>query len=348
MSTQSLIPGQLIAEIPGVLGFYPQEALVIMLFQQIGPTQYQLGPVLRSDLNAVDLDELSGMLTDDFFPTDLALAVMISENDISVHNTVGMLRDTCLANLAAVWSLPSIYTGAPYAAAWVAPEAANALTWHAGRVSPITATTSLKTLAGRGQMPMLSREEASTQFKANSNDHLSADELGWITAEVGSQLDHLYDGDNLRDVDAVRGLLRDLEEFLSDGRVFSCDQWQRDPGALAVATTALAQTDLRVRDVAVGILTRAGAAGAELALAVTTTTEDDATRANALCAWALVHHVDPLAALALQQALETCPNHNLAQLLTEGQTHGALDCLATEGVPAGVSIARAQLGVANP
>ncbi|WP_161781242.1 DUF4192 family protein [Corynebacterium atypicum] len=45
-------PGQLIANVPGLLGFYPTDSLILMAFAT-GPTTLTLGPMLRADLEAM-------------------------------------------------------------------------------------------------------------------------------------------------------------------------------------------------------------------------------------------------------------------------------------------------------
>lgn len=167
--------GDLLANIPGILGFYPQEALVLAFFTQDSDTRsLQLGPLTRLDLDsaiqqltedrekfaawaeALDLDTVSAyVITDDMVEAGAVTHFLCSE-DSPLHSEV-----------LAVVQVPEITAGTAWCAMYLHPNSGEP---QAGRIGNIHASAALQQMLERtGDLPALSREEI--EARLNSTAH---------------------------------------------------------------------------------------------------------------------------------------------------------------------------------
>lgn len=172
-------PGDLIANIPGILGFFPTESIVFAaMFQDGQSTRYNLGPVVRIDVHELDLlPEVGAALQS--VEADLIFAFVISEKVTStaIEKTVDKLFTTAEAgiiDITACWLTAGIYSGENYQLAF-GPQPEDLTTtcstmsqWEHGRVAPVTQAVATRNLLEHGQLPEANRRDAYAAFDRGS------------------------------------------------------------------------------------------------------------------------------------------------------------------------------------
>lgn len=167
--------GDLLANMPGILGFYPQNSLVLAFFERDKDTNsLRLGPLARFDLDgatqrltedrdkfaawseALDLSAVAAyVITDDLIEADAITHFLCSEDS--------PLPSTVLAVIQA----PEIIAGTAWCVMYLHP---NSGVPQAGRISDIHASAALQQmLEHTGDLPALSREEI--EERLNSTAH---------------------------------------------------------------------------------------------------------------------------------------------------------------------------------
>ena len=167
--------GDLLANIPGILGFYPQNSLVLAFFERGDEAQnLQLGPLARLDLDgavqqltedrekfaswtrALDLEAVAAyVVTDDMVEANAVTHFLCSE-DSPLHSEV-----------LAVIQTPGITAGTAWCALHLHPNSGEP---QAGRIGDIHASAALQQMLEQtGQLPALSREEI--EARLNSTEH---------------------------------------------------------------------------------------------------------------------------------------------------------------------------------
>ena len=126
MTSTLCTPADMFANLPGILGFYPEKSIVLAGFHRSESTQqpgkYVLGPLFRTDSNRTDA--IADILRNLTMSTDLIFGFIIDNGIYSDSNSApcaqDYVRSLCAiardhdAPLAAVWATPSLYTGEPY------------------------------------------------------------------------------------------------------------------------------------------------------------------------------------------------------------------------------------------
>lgn len=167
--------GDILANIPGILGFYPQDSLVLAFFERGDEAQnLQLGPLARLDLDgaihqltadhekfaawtgALNLDAVTAyVITDDMVEADAVAHFLCSENS--------PLPSTVLA----VIQTSEITAGTAWCGMYLQPSSRGP---QAGRIGNIHASAALQQmLEDTGDLPALSREEI--EARLNSTEH---------------------------------------------------------------------------------------------------------------------------------------------------------------------------------
>lgn len=167
--------GDLLANMPGILGFYPQNSLVLAFFERDKDTNsLRLGPLARFDLDgatqrltedrdkfaawseALDLSAVAAyVITDDLIEADAITHFLCSEDS--------PLPSTVLVVIQA----PEIIAGTAWCVMYLHP---NSGVPQAGRISDIHASAALQQmLEHTGDLPALSREEI--EERLNSTAH---------------------------------------------------------------------------------------------------------------------------------------------------------------------------------
>ena len=161
------------ANLPGILGFYPEKSIVLAGFHRSESTQqpgkYVLGPLFRTDSNRTDA--IADILRNLTMSTDLIFGFIIDNGIYSDSNSApcaqDYVRSLCAiardhdAPLAAVWATPSLYTGEPYRRVFgltqhdVGPATTGRDNWDAGCIAPVASAASTRDLLSKGMLPTL-------------------------------------------------------------------------------------------------------------------------------------------------------------------------------------------------
>ncbi|KQB84275.1 DUF4192 family protein [Corynebacterium oculi] len=167
--------GEILANIPGILGFYPQNSLVLAFFERDDDTRsVSLGPLARFDLDgaiqqltedrdkftawteALDLDVVAAyVITDDMVEAD-AVAHFLCSEDSPLHSEVLAVIQTSEITAGTAWCAMYLHS--------------NSREPQAGRISDISTSAALRQMVNdTGELPALSREEIETRL--NSTEH---------------------------------------------------------------------------------------------------------------------------------------------------------------------------------
>ena len=110
--------GEILANIPGILGFYPQDSLVISFFERNSDTPgLHLGPLVRLDLDdAVETlidNQAKFSALSDRLDTDAIIAYVVSE-DLSAADDLAeflLSEDSPLPTVLAIIQVPEVTSG---------------------------------------------------------------------------------------------------------------------------------------------------------------------------------------------------------------------------------------------
>lgn len=331
------------SNIPGSLGYYPSDCLLLLLLRCEDSTDhggsYALGPILRTEFDILsNTEHLMGALGE--FAPDLLFAVVIGGDEaIAAGKQLDQFATQHELPLAAVWHLPELYSGARYTR--VAGESADSLgpnttgkaEWDSGVVAEIIASPSMEDFRRRGELPDLSREE-SLAFLAEPNVHLTEADMDSLTLQCASFAESLTRAIAASSAEEkefmVDALLDEFQDLLDDivHDAMTCDDLMAEGELVEEAAVYLSHTKLRdpllqwaVSDYAQEFF--------NLCVAVARSTTG-ATRNNALCCVALsaaylgMHY---RAGQALQLAHEADSTHRLTALVLKAWQCGAMHVL---------------------
>lgn len=294
-------PGELIAAVPHLLGFHPQDSVVLLALHG-----KQLGLTLRADL--VDIEQAS-LLGEQMLvplarqgPTGAVLVVIGGE----------LTPDGDPPRRALVEVLDQVFSGAgiPLAhVAWAAATAGGA-SWRcyddptcAGTVVDPAATPLAAATVAAGAVTYRSREEIAGLLAADDPAALRRRVALLRAADAEHPMGAAVRAQRLTRLAELRRQAAAGDIELSDG---------------TVAEVASALCDHRVRDACLSWCTGPGAVAAErlwLALVRATPAPQRAEPAALLALVAYLRGDGALAGLAVEDALRACPEHSLSGLL---------------------------------
>ncbi|MGH3718494.1 MAG: DUF4192 domain-containing protein [Pseudonocardiaceae bacterium] len=294
-------PSELIAAVPHLLGFHPHDSVVLLALHG-----RKLGLTLRADL--VDKDQ-APLLAEQLLapiarqrPTGVALVVIgddcAPDGDPPHRALVDALDDVLtgagLPVVHAVWTAQTV-RGAPWrcyddplCAGTVADPTASPL-------AAATVAAGAVTFGSREEMTALVAEEDPAALRRRATLLNAADAEHPMSARL---------------VDRRLARLKELHRAAAGGDLALSDS--------TVAEVASALCDHRVRDACLPWCSGPGAAGAErlwLALVRATPAPERAEPAALLALTAYVRGDGALASIALDAALQACPQHSLSGLL---------------------------------
>lgn len=335
-------PGHLLANLPAIFGFYPQESLVLAAFDNVGGHRYCLGPVLRLDLDDEEafhsLHELAdGALSDSH--TDLVFAFVITRRrrGADIDDAVDRLlelEDYGVMSIDACWTVPEVLTGERYRLLFGPPPigADTASAWSAGRVADVVGAQSMQPWIAHGALPELSRSDAAARFAPirpgdRADDPVDAAELGQWEAFAYRIAFSACEDEGPEQARWLAAVATDLHLLLEEIEATGADAEELIDDAETLVVAAIAMAHAELRDiVAASVLGNADAA-AELLLAVARRFSGT-IRANALSlhALAMIRRRLPMVATpALVAAQAEAPGHTLSGLLLEASQHGLAD-----------------------
>ncbi len=337
-------PGPLIANLPAILGFYPQESLLVIGLDRIHPDsgRHSLGPVLRIDLDddcaltaLLDMAAAPGTPLD----CDLLFAVIVSA-DLDLADAVagGLYAASEERGLpiTACWYVPEILAGETYSMIFGPFAPAETDPWSQGVLPEIVATASMDPWHRAGALPEPTREEAVAKLSPG-NRRLSDADAGSLERLVTELVDRIPARPGHRDDHRLLSLALDAGRAVGEADETgdpAADAEAAEADADLLATVGVALAHVRARDLALHTLVDAGRACAPVLLAVARTFSGT-LRANALCAYAVVqaHHRLPMMAQhALMVSAEEFPGHVLTRCLLDASMIGRLAEIAESAV----------------
>lgn len=350
-------PGQLAANLPGILGFYPHDSVIFAAFDPAGPAhRFRLGPVIRLDIDdmrhlpdiARTLDESGAELVFAFVITDRA-----EEQVVDIVDTLLTMVRTGIMDIHACWHTREILTGEPVQLAFgPVPEPGGedwSEVWLDDVVAPVAQAQSMGVLLDNGLLPDLNREETFEQF-ARFNPCFSPAECDQL-----SEFAHRYSHELLEALEkgeegtwgSFAGLAGDIALLLTEieEQDLSVTDLMADEESLLTMGTMLGTATLR--DIVVEDVLRCPSPAADLLLAAARTFDGpvrfNALALHALCALEL--KLSMRAIPALSAVLVEDPAHSLTRLLLDACRAGAFDPLL-EAVRQGSAIVRTARGIA--
>ncbi|WP_081618003.1 DUF4192 domain-containing protein [Corynebacterium pilosum] len=351
-------PGDLMAAVPGVLGFYPHESLIIVgLHADPGTHELCLGPVMRADLPHW-AEITSGFTTPTMAACDVYFAFIItrSPDTPTVRELVDTLYslhdDTGDALIDACWVLSEIATGSHYELSFGSVPAA----WESGAVPCIALSPAMQPLLDNGGLPALSRDDTVEFFARIALDGDTRDTIDGATQlayhrgqDLHERIERCLPGPAEAVADADRALtnapalplVAPYDEALSLSAAGGEDSDPIGDDVMAVMT-CLSRS--RLRDAIVATALDEPQCAATMLLYIARVTSG-VIRANALSIWAIVAistGLNSWATAALKAASAELEGHGLSTALLEALTLGCSDGLVM-AVLAGSEEQRAQL-----
>lgn len=328
-------PATVLSNIPGILGYYPEESLIFACLDmdEEAPGQaagFTMGPLFRldiADLGAVsDVADAIGVVD-----PDVVLMFVVAEQlgEQKDHLTDHLMHLTSCGGMPVMgcWWTPRIHTASTYELLFAEPQADESVfhpdsPWRGGTLGPISESQSMQAMIAEGQLPDLNREEAYSFFDTTT-DYLSPMTIYRLKELVGiraGKLQELIHSDEDMAHEARMALFRRLKESAGDD--VSVEDLLADEDVLEFFGTCFSVTDMRDSLLLISYALSEHVQKVSLAVA---RTFDGEIRANALCAYGLAslgkvssHRFMP----AITAAALAYPGHRLTGLMGDGYSHG--------------------------
>ncbi|MDO5511972.1 DUF4192 domain-containing protein [Corynebacterium sp.] len=336
-------PGQIAANLPGILGFYPHDSLVIVTFTATDSSErFDLGPVLRMDLDDLSVLPDIGESIADIDPALVLGFVVTTRPDEQIIEIIDDLITAAEAGrlpIDVAWVTPEILTGEPVTIGFGSSDflmSGVPKEWCNDVVAPVVAARAMEPLLAQGELPDLTREEAQAHVAHGTPHHTAADcaQLSSFAEQRARELSPAV----------YPALAADVRLLIDEARDLPLDELLADEEVLLTMATLLGCLDLR--DLIIEDVLRTPATGAQLMLAVARTCTGF-IRHNALCLYALcmVELKLPMRSMhALQTVMGEDPTHMLTRLLIAPAQCGEFNFMVSS-VREGSRIVRARHGV---
>ncbi|MEM5985456.1 DUF4192 domain-containing protein [Corynebacterium hesseae] len=166
--------GDILANIPGILGFYPQNSLVLAFFKRNEDSpQLSLSPLARLDLDdAVETlidNQAQFSALSDRVNADAVIAYVIHSDPLAADDLAEFLlsEDSPLPTVLAIVQVPELTSGTGW---WTIYQQLDLSAPRSGVISEVTGSLTLQQMVlDTGQLPALSREEL--EERLNSTSH---------------------------------------------------------------------------------------------------------------------------------------------------------------------------------
>lgn len=350
---ETSVPAKMLANLPAILGFFPQESVVFTGFTFEGETTLKLGPVLRVNIEDLQvLPEIGEAL--ERTNMDIVFAFVISEHASDQHQLLEEIIDmlvhaseTQVVNIDACWYGTEIATGNSYRLLFDRVSALSRRVntgiggWLRGTIPDIAATVAMKSMVAAGDVPELTRDESFRYFarKTDNRDPHADFETEQRIARIATGL--------LEDVYACPSQVETYIDQLSEVLIaVEAQPDSAEPPYECVEFCAALCNRVMLRDAMLMTFLVSPHGSKRLCLAVARTFSG-VSRNNALCIYAmcaLSQHHNPKGFHALIASSMDDPEHSLTQLLLSGFQTGIIDKLL-DTVEAGCTHTLAQLGV---
>lgn len=334
-------PSDLIAALPGILGFYPTESVIIVGFEEdpLEPGCLMVGPVMRADLthaaHAAAALERAGSHGCEMF---LAFIISRIPNSMLARQAIEDIEALELGGapaIAACWHLSEIATGTPYTQLFgpdveALPQGTVLIDgWSHGTVSSVVASPTMKPFLAHGSLPALNREEAFAYFEREEHDPVTRDDVAAWTKLAFRRAEALWRKVEKREA-GPKQVVGDACALLRGPRPLPLIDMEAAPSLndllpeeddIVLLATMLARPSLRDCVVATCLENAESAAGLLLAFA---RAFDGAIRANALTLWAMVafqRGLSSWAIAALTTVQDEMPTHSMSAIVLQVLDH---------------------------
>lgn len=335
-------PAELLANLPGILGFFPRESLVLTTFNRIPDSRrYLLGPVLRLDLGDVRALEEVGQVLERQEP-DLTFGFLISaREDTEVEELARELFEHCNngpLDITACWTTREVLTGETYQLVFGPGE--DELTsilrhhedWRDGHIAPVAAAVAMEPLLRNGQLPELNRDDAHDYFNRFNPlfDAAEATALESFAARHAAELcERINREAESGEAEALSTIIADFTLLLEENEEIGADTESLMAAEEKLLTFGVYLAESLLRDAVLGVGLKYQRASLAFSLAVARTF-GGTIRANALSFYAVVAisaQLSMQAVPALLAAQREVPGHTLSALLLDGAQMGAHDAI---------------------
>ena len=351
------LPAQTLANIPGVLGYYPHQSIIFVTFRHHRDdthSRWALGPTLRIDIDSLDaLPEVGEVLTAEH--ADVVLAFVIGRFPTQdgttldeITTTLAQAADTHIVPIDACWHATTITNNGTYQLRF---EQTPSLTdrglptagWRHGRIANIPTAQATQQLLADGDLPELTRDDCFTAFDKATTDPTTWRDRASNVANLAAQL--------AVDAQCCPSQFQAWFTTLETELIRLEQPLPTPPGPRADIIDACAAmlSITRIRDAAINLLLDHDHAARTLALEVARHF-DAPIRTEALCVFALCalsRHNTPKALHALMVARTEQPNHTLTRYLLLAYQHELTENLI-EKVRDGSTAAAAYYGLSIP
>jgi alkylhydroperoxidase/carboxymuconolactone decarboxylase family protein YurZ len=305
-------PGTLIAAIPAVLGFVPENSLVLVTFER-----GEMGAVLRVDLTEGLSDNLDGMaVAADAGRADAAVAVIVDDDGASCrmcndeHRLLADALDRVLDDLGIELLATHVVDRVEAGGRWHSADGRGG-PWTTGIVDDPMASPLAMAAVLDGRRLYMRRSELQDVVAVADPVRVAALHAV-ITAHVASTAEPRSDAEVREDVEHAMDAAANAVEG-------------RTPSERDMARLANGLTDPRVRDTLYALAVGADAAAAESLWEVLSRSLPEPWRVEALVQLAFSAYArgdGPLAGVALETALRCDPDHRMAGMLDQALQSG--------------------------
>ena len=341
MTNSSILqtPGQLLANIPGILGFYPSDSIVLMAFEE-SEGDLTLGLTLR-----FDIADLSATLTKALSAIDHHRCVFImpfaitssSELDIErIAQEIFVQASLLDMPIIALWHTAAIADGEPFAAVERnLSEISDGIleidemppNWKHGNIDQVVTAATMEPFIRQGRLPGYDRDEAHAPLYQR-NHIIDADTLNLVQAQALHAAAIMQDKDSLKNPRYGYGLadlLKECEELIFQASSYgfdAADSCLHDLGLLGSAAMTMGNT--YVRDLTAATYLDHPEETAAIMLA-TSQSFTGTIRNNALCMYAaaqIKRGMPMYAGMALGASQSIDHNHSLTALMLQCYLNG--------------------------
>ena len=180
--------GDILANIPGILGFYPQDSLVLAFFDRNDDTDgLHLGPLARLDLDdaieTLTANRAQFSALSDRDNTDAVIAYVIHSDPSAADDLAKFLlsEDSPLPTVLAIVQVPELTSGTGW---WTVYQQLSLSAPRTGVVSEVAGSLTLQQMIlDTGQLPALSRDELEQRLDSTSHG-IDEEEYQDIIADV--------------------------------------------------------------------------------------------------------------------------------------------------------------------
>ncbi|AKE41382.1 Uncharacterised protein [Corynebacterium kutscheri] len=318
-----LKPGDFLAQLPGILGYYPIESLVLVGLAKPLSNCSVMGPILRIDIAQLaypDIfrDCLTVVGNDNY--VYFGFFISDDKDEIFIDQYIRYLFQYASADafpLAALWSVVGITEGSEYELRFLSEDAFGYFgqstpqnPWYSGLVGSIAHAQSTLELTQRGYNIELSAEHVACFFAPDIDDPYSEKLRTIITEQAHRDAENIL----LRSQKSALSDMKNLYQTIQD---YLCTTEPNPPGMIHIQALATLLAQTRLRDSIIDLLYAHPQTSRQLLHATALKTRS-IIRSNALALYAAVAINEGVTARvhkALKAAHEETPQHALTRLI---------------------------------